>query len=119
MFLLDHCVWKETENVLRKAGFACVTLKELKQTEAANGKVIAIAKFRKAALITRDRDFSNLTLYPMGTHSGIIVLRITPDSMDRLHGVLLEALKSIPPAQLKGNLLIITSTTYRLHKHKE
>ena len=119
MFLLDHCVWKETENVLRKAGFDCVTLKELKQAEVSNGKVIAIAKSRKAVLLTRDRDFSNLTLYPLGTHSGIIVLRITPESMDRVHGVLLAALRSIVPAQLKGNLLIITSTTYRLHKHKE
>jgi len=119
MFLLDHCVWKETENVLRKAGFDCVTLKELKQSEAANGKVIAIAKSRRAVLITRDRDFSNLTLYPLGTHSGIIFLRITPDSMDRVHSVLLAALKAIAPAQLRGNLLIITSTTYRLHKYKE
>lgn len=90
MFLLDHCVWKETENILRKAGFDCLTLKELKQAEAANGKVIAIAKSRKAVLITRDRDFSNLALYPMGTHGGIIVLRITPESMDRVHKALLN-----------------------------
>lgn len=118
MFLLDHCVWKETENTLRKAGWECVTLKELKQAEADNGKVIAIAKSHKATLLTRDRDFSNLALYPLGTHTGIIVLRITPESMDKVHEVLLGALRSIPPEQLKGNLLIVTGTTYHLHKHK-
>lgn len=117
-FLLDHCVWKETENVLRQAGFNCISLKELGRAEVANGEVITIAKSKKAILITRDRDFANVTLYPLGSHEGIIFLRITPKSMSDVHRVLLEALKSIPAEQVRGNLLIITSATYRLHRHK-
>ena len=116
--LLDHCTWKETESILRKSGFVCVTLRELDKSEATNGEVIAIAKTKRAILITRDRDFSNLALYPLGTHEGIIFLRITPKNMDRVHKILLDTLHSIPTNRLTGSLLIITSDTYRLHEHK-
>ncbi|MBU3959011.1 MAG: DUF5615 family PIN-like protein [Candidatus Omnitrophica bacterium] len=118
ILLVDHCVWKETENVLRRAGFNCISLRELHKTEANDDEIIRIAKDRKAILITRDRDFSNLTLYPLGSHEGIILLRITPKYMEEVHSVLLETLKLITPEDIKGNLLIITSTTYRLHKQR-
>ena len=58
-FLIDHCVWKETENLLRDAKFPCLTLKELNKAAASNGEVIAVAKQHKATLLTRDRGFGN------------------------------------------------------------
>ena len=117
-FLLDHCIWKETEGSLRKAGYRCLTLKKLGKAEAANGEVIALAKQHKAILITRDRDFSDLALYPPGSHEGIILLRITPKTIDEVHNTLINTLRALSFEQLHGNLLIITSTTYRLHKAK-
>ena len=115
-FLLDHCIWKETETFLRNAGFTCVTLRELGKCEAANGELIILARQQNAVLITRDRDFSNLSLYPLGKHNGIILLRITPLTIEPVHKNLSAALQSFPPAQLCGSLLIITSTTFRLHR---
>ena len=85
-FLLDHCTWKETENILKDEGFSCTTLRELGKNEAANGEVIALANSRKAILVTRDRDFANLTLYPLGNHQGVIFLQITPQSIEKVHG---------------------------------
>src|SRR3989338_49314 len=117
-FLLDHCTWKETENILKDEGFSCTTLRELGKNEAANGEVIALANSRKAILVTRDRDFANLTLYPMGNHQGIIFLQITPQSIEKVHKVLLETLRTIPAEHIKGNLLVIPSTTSGLHKAK-
>lgn len=118
-FLLDHCVWKETQNILEKAGFTCVTLQQLNESNAPDKKVLTIAKSHKAILITRDRDFSNLTVYPLGNHKGIILLRVTPQTIENVHKVLLNTLQIIPPENIKGNLLIITSITYRLHRHKK
>ena len=118
IFVLDHCIWKETENALCRAGFNCITLRQLGKTEASNGEIIALAKDKKAILITRDRDFANPTLYPPGSHAGIIVLRITPKTMDAVHDNLIKTLQSLTLEQLSKNLLIITSTSYRLHKTK-
>lgn len=115
-FLLDHCIWKETENILREAGFDCITLRELNKAGAVNGEVIACARSKKAVLITRDRDFTNLTLYPPGSHDGIIFLRITPESKEKVHAVMLEALRNTPPNHFKGNAVIITSIAYRIHR---
>ena len=115
-FLLDHCVWRETGDFLHKAGFKCLTLRGVGDPGASNGEVIALAQKHKAVLITRDSDFSNLGLYPPGSHLGIIFLRITPDTIDDVHNLLLQALRNLPQDEYQGNLLIITSTTYRLHK---
>ncbi|MFZ2603822.1 MAG: DUF5615 family PIN-like protein [Candidatus Omnitrophota bacterium] len=103
---------------MQKAGFACFNLRQIGKTEAADGEVIEIAKSKDAILVTRDRDFADISLYPPGTHRGIILLRITPQNMDTVHKVLLEALRIIPLEYIPGNLLIVTSITYRLHRHK-
>lgn len=117
-FLLDHCIWRETENILRKAKFDCITLRELGKAEASNGEVISLAKSKKAILLTRDSDFSNLSLYSPGTHGGIIFLRISPETISQVHDTLMKALRSTSSEELSGNLLIVTNTTYRLHKTK-
>src|SRR3989338_7770404 len=117
-FLLDHCIWKETEDILRKADYRCLTLQKLDKVEATNVEVIILARQHKAILITRDRDFSDLTIYPPGSHEGIIFLRISPKTMDAVHNILINALHTLSFEQLHKNLLIITSATYRLHKAK-
>lgn len=117
-FLIDHCVWKETENILRQAGFSCVSLREIGKSEASNGEIIRLAKEKKAILLTRDSDFANPSLYPLGSHEGIILLRISPKTMEQVHDILINILRTLSFEQLHGNLLIITSTTYRLHKAK-
>ena len=112
--LLDHCVWKQTIQTLAKAGFSCVTLRDLDKTEARNSEVLALARQQSAILITRDRDFTDLSHYPLGTHAGIVWLDITPADMNEVHAVQRHALRTLTADQLAGTLLIVTPTTYRL-----
>lgn len=115
-FLLDHCVWKQTRQALRDAGFSCLTLRELGRSEVRNSEALALATERAAIFITRDSDFIDLTRYPLGSHAGIVWLDITPASMAQVHRVLCEALRSVQPNELTGALLTVTQTTYRLRR---
>ncbi len=114
--LLDHCVWKPTLQALTRAGFSCLTLRELGRAEARNSEVIALAHELDCVLITRDRDFTDLAHYPLGTHRGIVWLEITPASMSEVHQALCQALRRFPETDLTGSLLIVTPTTYRLRR---
>ena len=115
-FLLDHCVWNETQIVLEKAGFACLTLRQIGDIEASNGALLALARQCKAILVTRDRGFGRLAIYPPGRHYGIILLCIRPETIDAVHAVMLKALATLSFEQCHKNVLIITSASYRIHK---
>jgi len=114
--LLDHCVWRPTLECVRAAGYRCVTLWELGRANARNGEVLALTAHRRSVLLTRDADFTNTDAYPLGRHAGIIFLRITPRTMDAVHGMLVRALRRFSAAQLRGNLLIVEPTAYRLRR---
>jgi len=118
ILLLDHCVWRQTHQALTTAGFTCLTLQELGRVEAKNSEVLAVAKDRGAILITRDRDFTDLAHYPIGSHAGIIWLDITPSAMSEVHRVLCEALRTHTADQLRGALLVVGRATYRLRHER-
>lgn len=115
-FLLDHCVWKPTAHALREAGLSVLILKELASPETKNGDLLRLATQRQAVLITRDADFTNLAVYPLGTHTGIVWLDITPETMTEVHRVLCQALRSVTEEQLRGSLLSVDTVTFRLRR---
>ena len=114
--LLDHCVWKPTAQALKQAGVPILILKEVASPETKNGDLLRLATQQQAVLITRDADFTNLAVYPLGTHAGIVWLDITPASMPQVHQILIEALRTLTVDQLRGALLIVDELTYRLRR---
>ena len=117
--LIDECVLGSTAKLLRKDGLSIITLQELGKTSVTNGAVINIAKEEKAIIVTNDLDFGNLTLYPLGSHRGIIVLRPrldTPQAIDDVHKILLRLLKELKPAEIEKSLIIVDRNKYRLKK---
>ncbi|MFC1496759.1 DUF5615 family PIN-like protein [Candidatus Margulisiibacteriota bacterium] len=109
----------KTEQILEEAGFSTITLKELGKSSASNGEVINLAKEHNAILLTNDQDFSNILLYPLGSHHGIIILKITPETENAVHSLLITALKENKPVSLYHSLLIVDKNKYRLrHKQK-
>lgn len=118
-FLIDECVLGKTKKLLEKQGYVAISIQELDKASATNGEVVSLAKNQDAILITNDLDFANLILYPLGTHPGIIVLRLrseTPESIDKLHEVLLHLLKEAKPADLKKSLTIVDPNKYRIRR---
>jgi len=117
--LIDECVLSKTARLLRENGFSVVTVQELGKMSATNGMVISTAKKEKAIIITNDLDFSNLTLYPLRSHGGIIVLRPrldTPEAADEINTMLIKFLTATNPAQIEKALVIIDRHKYRIHK---
>jgi predicted nuclease of predicted toxin-antitoxin system len=80
--------------------------------------VLAAAQSLNAILITGDRDFLDLRDFPVGTHSGIVVLRI-PDTVsyrrkiERLLAVINDGLADEVAG---GSLAVVTMTRVRFRR---
>ena len=115
--LADESLTARTWHFLRTLGHELLTLNDLGRLGVTNGEVLALAKTHHAILIAEDRGLGNLLTYPLGTHDGIIVLKIrAAQDIDAVHRHLRDALTAIPPNELVGCLLIVDPNKYRLRR---
>ena len=116
--LLDECVPDPTRLVLERAGYQLITVKDLGRIGASNGELLAIAKQHRVTLVTADRGIGNLRRFPLGSHAGVIVLRLrrTAEEINTVHRHLLHALKTIPAEHLAGALLTVDRNKSRLRR---
>lgn len=75
-FLADECTYFTTVQLLRSKGYDILTLNDVKMLQKPDNLVIEEALRSKRILLTRDKDFSNILIYPPKNYSGIIVLRM-------------------------------------------
>ena len=119
-FLIDECVLANTRRLLKELGFSAKPITELGKASASNGEVLNLAKQQEAILITNDLHFSNIWLYPLGSHTRIILIRQraseTTEDIERAHQVLIRLLKEVNLSELKGRLTIVDRNKYRIHK---
>ena len=112
--LLDHCALGKTHQLLTARGLSCVTLLALGKAAAKNGEVLALAKERGAVLVTADLVFGDLREYPLGTHHGIIVMKLEETDGTAANQVLTRLLDEAPLAKLAGCLVVIDPRKYRV-----
>lgn len=119
-FLLDECVLGKTRKLLKELGFSTISLTELGKNSSADEIVLNLAKEQETILITNDLHFSNIVLYPAGSHLGIILLRFkaseTSEEVNKVHQVLERLLKERSLSELKDELTIVDRNKYRIHK---
>lgn len=74
----------------------------------ADAEFFQAAQARNAAIITADREFANLLVYPLETHAGIIITR-TPNKLPTLHlnNLVLSVLTELADEDLHGVLVVI------------
>lgn len=113
-FLADECVFKTTIDFLRSHNYKVSTAYEEKLDGQANGAILQKASQTKKILLTADSDFANILLYPIGTHSGIIVLKISKTNEDDVHTNLLKLLTEVDPALIQQSLIIVDKNKYRI-----
>jgi predicted nuclease of predicted toxin-antitoxin system len=96
---------------LRRMGYTAEDVRDVGLAGQPDSAVFAYAQSTHAVLVTSDKDFSNILQYPLGSHAGIIVLRV-PDklSVPEVNQLLQDALSALRTVDLTGLLVIV-----RLH----
>jgi predicted nuclease of predicted toxin-antitoxin system len=74
------------------------------------------AQQEKAIVITFDEDFADSRLRPLGTHCGIIRLRVWPTTIEKTIEALDSLLHQLPEEEWIGSLIIIDNQKTRVRK---
>ena len=110
----DQNIMVETARFLRALGHDVSSARDVKLAEAPDDEVLAYAIREDRVLLTYNADFGDLRLFPVGTHSGIIRLRLSEQTAGALHPVLEAALRDLAAKDLSGKLVTVTRTAIRI-----
>lgn len=114
--LADQDVYQVTVEWLRERGHDVVTARELNMQRASDRELLDKAQSLNRVMLTRDKDFGTLVFLRRQTGSGVILLRMTPATMNEVHGALHELLQTLSAAQLQQRFCVVESDRYRVRR---
>lgn len=83
-------------------------------SERPDEEIFAWAQQRQAMILTCDEDFADQRSFPIGSHAGIIRLRVWPTTIEETQAALERLLEEVPDAELARALVIIDRETIRV-----
>ena len=110
---IDECIWQVSRDYVRQLGHDLVTAEERDLSSADDEVVLAQAVSEGRVFLTRDMDFSNILLYPPARYLGILVLKITPETIDAVHRTLATALSYFTQESIRQALVIVDRNKFR------
>ena len=105
--LADECIYQRTVALVRSWGFTVITAQEAGLISCKNGEVLAYAQEHKCVFLTRDKDFTDIRIYPPVDLNGIIVLKISPSNQHDVHAMLQKLLSTLSLEELHAKLAIV------------
>jgi predicted nuclease of predicted toxin-antitoxin system len=79
-------------------------------------ELFAWAQQQHAIIVTFDEDFSDLRTFPIGSHAGIIRLRVWPTTIEETQDALARLLAEVPDTELAHALVIIDRHAIRVRR---
>ena len=81
-----------------------------------DAEVFAWAQARQAVIVTFDEDFADRRMHPLGSHCGVIRLRVWPTTVEETESALERLLEGVPEGDLMGSLVIVDARHIRIRK---
>jgi predicted nuclease of predicted toxin-antitoxin system len=107
-FLVDEDLPRTTAQVLSQANYPAEDVRDVGLRGHSDNEVFAYAQTHGQIVISADKGFTNTLRFPLGSHAGIVVVRI-PDELPtpKMHQELLNGLTSLAGRTLTGALVIV------------
>jgi predicted nuclease of predicted toxin-antitoxin system len=116
-FLLDEDMPRSAAEVLRRAGHVAEHVVEAGFRSRPDPDVFRYAQENRAVLITADLDFADVREYPLGSHAGIIVVRMSKRlSIVERNEELVRAIAQLRDENLDGLLIIVQMHRTRIRR---
>jgi predicted nuclease of predicted toxin-antitoxin system len=84
----------------------------------ADEEVFAWAQTRQAVIVTFDEDFADQRSFPIGSHAGIIRLRVWPTTVEETQQALARLLAEISDTELAHALVIVNREAIRIRRNR-
>ena len=83
---------------------------------AADEVIFKWARENHAIVVTFDEDFADTRMYPVGSHAGVIRLRVWPTTIERTEEGLGRLLETVEDEALPGSLIVIDDVSIRIRR---
>ncbi|GAG81824.1 unnamed protein product [marine sediment metagenome] len=118
LFLADPNIFVPMVEGLRDRGHDVFDVKEKGLENLSDPEIFRMAQKERRILVTMDKDFSDILLYPPGEHYGIIVVKLYRLKVAEATRLFLDAMDDIKPEDIQSNLVIIDRSKTRIRKEK-
>jgi predicted nuclease of predicted toxin-antitoxin system len=114
--LADHDVYRVTVDQLRGWGHDVMTVKELNMHRASDRELLKFASETNWLFVTRDKDFGALVFLEDLFSTGVILLRITPQTLEDVHNELKRLLNEYPEDALNHLFCVVEPHRHRIRR---
>lgn len=116
--LLDQNIPEEIAQWLRVKflDLRITHVKDVKLDGRPDPEIFRWAQANLAMVVSYDEDFADTRSFPLGTHHGIVRLRVWPTTVEETQSALDRLLTQVPSADLRGSLIIIDREKIRLRR---
>lgn len=115
-FLTDQDVWRVTGDFLRACGHDVRSAGEVGLAQASDEQLLAYAHGEGRILLTRDKGFGSLVFVGRREHSGVILLRIAPETVEAVHRELERLLAEHGQEDLRRCFVVIEPGRHRVRR---
>ncbi len=113
-FLTDENIYPQMVEAIRCLSHDVLDIKEQNLFSIPDSDIIQIAEDTNRILITYDKDFSNILIYPPSQYPGIIVLRLSRLLIKDAIRQLTSFIEELSEEKIKGRLAIVEPDRVRL-----
>lgn len=116
--LLDENVSPELCHFLRmnRPTWEISHVRDIRMRGCSDEEIFRWAQQNQAIIITFDEDFANASTYPIGSHAGVVRLRVWPTTVEQTQDALLRLMSTVPDEHLSGSLVIIDRHRIRIRR---
>ncbi|MBW4618130.1 MAG: DUF5615 family PIN-like protein [Cyanosarcina radialis HA8281-LM2] len=114
-FLLDQDVYALTARFLIESGHDVVLVSQIGLSQAPDEEILSVAQEENRILVTRDRDYGNL-VFVRAMGSGVIYLRILPNTVNVVHNELTRVLTTYSEIDLVRAFVVVEPDGHRLRR---
>ena len=116
-FVIDEDMPRSTAMVLKANNFDALDVRDYGLRGKDDHEIFEFARENKAILLTGDLGFVNLLHFPIGSHSGIVIVHFPNElSTSELNNQILKAFKNLEEGDFKGNLIILEPGKLRIRR---
>lgn len=113
---IDEDLPAQVSDVLQSAGHQAETIVGQGIGGAKDATVWEAVEVERRLLITADKGFGDIRLYPPGTHGGVLLLRPDEDGIDPLVDLLRRVLEGKGLEPLWGTVTVVTPRGVRIRR---
>ena len=114
--LADQDIYQTIVTQLREWGHDVMTAKELGMQRASDESLLRKAKETNRIFITRDKDFGALVFLEEASSTGVILLRVTPITIESVYQELHQLFYKHTETELRNFFCVVEPYRYRIRR---